>query len=154
MTIGTLPVAGGILGLTHLPGRDGAFDADIAAWADFSPSLVLSLTEPSESDPARIAAALAARAIAHRHVPVRDYDVPPPGMDWPALRDCLRTALAGGGRALIHCHGGRGRSGMIALRLMIEAGEPPDSALTRLRAARPGAVETPQQEAWARRGAP
>jgi hypothetical protein len=43
---------------------------------------------------------------------------------------------------------------MAALRLMVEAGEPPDTALGRLRAVRPGAVETEDQMAWARRGSP
>ena len=53
------------------------------------------------------------------------------------------SALQGKGRVLIHCMGGCGRSGMAALRLMIEAGEAPGAALERLRAVRPCAVETP-----------
>ena len=38
---------------------------------------------------------------------------------------------------------------MIALRLMIDSDEAPDTALTRLRAARPCAVETKAQLRWA-----
>jgi hypothetical protein len=45
--------------------------------------------------------------------------------------------------------GGCGRSGTALLRLMVESGEDPIPALTRLRAARPCAVETPAQFAWA-----
>jgi hypothetical protein len=41
---------------------------------------------------------------------------------------------------------------MIALRLMVERGEPAEAALARLRAARPGAVETAEQLAWAQAG--
>jgi len=52
----------------------------------------------------------------------------------------------------VHCRGGCGRSGMIALRLMIEIGEAADDALARLRAVRPCAVETPQQLRWATAG--
>ncbi len=54
-----------------------------------------------------------------------------------------------GGRVLVHCMGGCGRSGMALLRLMVESGEPADRALARLRAVRPCAVETPEQLAWA-----
>ena len=59
------------------------------------------------------------------------------------------AALRGGGRVLIHCRAGRGRSGMIALRLMIAGGERPVAALKRLRAVQPEAVETPGQMNWA-----
>ena len=68
---------------------------------------------------------------------------------WRALGANARRALAGGGRVLIHCRAGCGRSGMAALRLMIECGEAPDEALARLRAVRPCAVETGAQMAWA-----
>ena len=53
---------------------------------------------------------------------------------------------------MIHCFGGCGRSGMAALRLMVEAGEDADEALERLRAVRPCAVETDAQLRWARAG--
>ncbi|MDH5531227.1 MAG: protein phosphatase, partial [Paracoccaceae bacterium] len=46
---------------------------------------------------------------------------------------------------------GCGRSGMAVLRLMVEAGEPVDVALIRLRKVRPCAVETDAQLAWASR---
>jgi len=41
---------------------------------------------------------------------------------------------------------------MIALRLLVERGEDASSALARLRAARPRAVETDAQLAWASAG--
>jgi len=49
---------------------------------------------------------------------------------------------------LIHCTGGLGRSGMIAARLLVELGEEPRLAMQRVRAARPGAIETAAQEAY------
>jgi protein-tyrosine phosphatase len=57
--------------------------------------------------------------------------------------------LRSGGRVLVHCFGGCGRSGMAALRLMVAAGEGPESALHRLRASRACAVETEAQRLWA-----
>ncbi|MDG0986802.1 MAG: protein-tyrosine phosphatase family protein, partial [Paracoccaceae bacterium] len=55
-----------------------------------------------------------------------------------------------GSRILVHCRGGCGRTGMIVLRIMVEFGENPDKALQRLRRIRPCAVETKDQENWAR----
>jgi len=57
--------------------------------------------------------------------------------------------LQTGGSVLVHCKGGCGRSGMAALRLMVEAGEDPHLAFARLRDVRPCAVETEAQLAWA-----
>ena len=47
---------------------------------------------------------------------------------------------------------GCGRAGMMVLRLMIAAGEEANTALVRLRAARPCAVETDDQMRWAFQG--
>jgi protein-tyrosine phosphatase len=47
--------------------------------------------------------------------------------------------------------GGCGRSGSVALRLMVETGEAAADAFIRLRAARPCAVETDAQYRWASR---
>ncbi|MAZ20517.1 MAG: hypothetical protein CMN19_04985 [Roseovarius sp.] len=68
---------------------------------------------------------------------------------WGEIEARALAALRGGGRVLIHCRAGRGRSGMIALRLMIAGGERPVAALKRLRAVQPEAVETPGQMNWA-----
>jgi protein-tyrosine phosphatase len=50
---------------------------------------------------------------------------------------------------LVHCYAGVGRSGMIALRLLVERGANPEDALTQIRKVRPGAVERPAQYEWA-----
>ncbi|SMY06745.1 hypothetical protein LOM8899_00875 [Flavimaricola marinus] len=61
----------------------------------------------------------------------------------------VRGLLGQGGKVLVHCFGGCGRSGMAVLRLMIEAGEDGATALTRLQELRPCAVETEAQRVWA-----
>lgn len=66
----------------------------------------------------------------------------------------LAARLARGERIALHCLGGCGRSGMIALRLMVLSGEAAGRALERLRAARPCAVETEAQRVWASREPP
>ena len=143
--IGWIALHGGRLGLTALP-RTPAHRAALAA---HTPSVILSLTEDGEW-PEVANAPFAGTVARHLRFPIPDYGTPPPDADWLSLSTTLQAALRDAGTVIIHCWGGRGRSGMIALRLMIEAGENPVDALARLRAARPGAVETAEQELWAR----
>ncbi|SHL37912.1 Dual specificity phosphatase, catalytic domain [Roseovarius marisflavi] len=153
--IHALPVAGGILALAPLPGGAGSYDADLAHLHDWRPALVISMTtlaEMTASGAADLGADLQENGTRWAHVPVEDYGVPNPEVTdiWEAAAQAALLALQGGGRVLIHCRGGCGRSGMAALRLMIEAGEDPDAALKRLRAVHPCAVETDEQMLWAR----
>lgn len=55
---------------------------------------------------------------------------------------------------VVHCKGGLGRAGTIAARLMIELGIAPDTAVTRVRQVRPGAIETSAQLAYVKRQKP
>ncbi len=159
LTIATLPLGGGLLGICPMPGREGAYAADLADLRAFGPALVISMT-PAEEMAARGAGSLpddlARAGIVWRNLPVTDFGVPDARTDrlWPEAGALARGVLAAGGRVLVHCMGGCGRSGMAALRLMVEAGETPDAALNRLRASRPCAVETDEQFKWAalRRG--
>lgn len=151
MDIACLDVPPGTIALCPLPGRDGAWQDDVAAIAQFAPALILSLTEPGESPRDLLQGLRIGGAMVLRFA-IPDYGTPAPQADWKALSVAAHKALDAGLRVLVHCHGGRGRSGMIALRLMIERGENPDAALMRLRQHRPGAVETDAQEVWARHG--
>jgi protein-tyrosine phosphatase len=129
-----------------MPGRGGDFAGDLARLLDWRPDLVVSMTESHEMA-ADLPGALAGAGIGWRHFPVVDYGVPAAGFD--ALASRIGAVLDGGGRVLLHCMGGCGRSGMVALAVMVRAGEAPDAALDRLRAVRPCAVETEAQRAWA-----
>jgi protein-tyrosine phosphatase len=149
LTIAAIKLAGGVLAISSMPGRAGGYASDLIAILDWRPTLVVSLTEAGESAQAApaLAADLCRNGILWRHFPIADYGIPEAG--WLPVSIELHAVLAQGGKVLVHCMGGCGRSGMIALRLMIEAGEAPKSALTRLRAIRPCAVETDAQFAWA-----
>lgn len=123
---------------------------------DWAPDLVLSMTEIEEM--AQLGAgglgeALKGAGIHWRHLPIRDFGVPPTEIQtvWPMVSARAHEILADGGKVLAHCRGGCGRSGMVLLRLMVELGEAPDAALTRLRAVRSCAVETEAQRLWAER---
>lgn len=157
LTIYALPVAGGQLGLCPLPGNAGDYVGDMARINHWKPGLVMSMTTVEEHIAAggpRLGADLQSMACRWIHLPVPDFDIPPlhVAMRWPAASRSARMALEGGGRVLVHCRGGCGRSGMAVLRLMIECGEAPAQALARLRAVRPCAVETQAQLEWAHAG--
>jgi protein-tyrosine phosphatase len=144
---------GGRVGLCRLPGRGGDLANDVVEIRKWQASLVVSLTEIEEMEKLGakdLATLLVQQKIDWRHFPIVDYGVPTEKVDaeWRVLSQELHQALSAGENILLHCHGGLGRSGMIALRLMIECGEAPEAALARLRSVRPGAVETEAQLAW------
>jgi len=149
-----LPVGGGELALSPMPGRTRHYHTDWQHLLAWRPDLVLTTTTQPELDrkgAGTLGADLGKAGIGWLHVPVPDFGVPA-DVDWPRLRDEVQAVLAQKGRVLVHCFGGCGRSGMMVLRLMIAAGEAPDAALARLRAVRPCAVETGEQMRWARLG--
>ena len=143
----------GGIGLSACPGRQAPLARDIDAIAAEGVAMVVSLIEATEAPETihDLPGLLDRRGIRWRHFPIEDYGVPRDS-DWPALAGVLHRVLDEGGRILLHCWGGKGRSGMIALRLMVERGETFSAAFERLRALRPGAVETDAQRAWAEAG--
>jgi len=149
-----LAAGGGGLGLCAVPGGAGDYAGDLALLRRWRPDLVLSMTEPVElamAGAAGLAADLRALGIGWRSLPIRDFAAPDPTAEaqWPAISEVAGKLLARGGRMLVHCRGGCGRSGMAALRLMVEQGEPAAHSLARLRHVRPCAVETDAQRQWA-----
>ena len=156
--IAELAAGGGRLALCPMPGRDADYAGDLAAILRWAPALVLTMATGPELAAAgalRLTGDLAARGIGWRHLPVADFAADSAALreGWAAASAEARTHLAGGRSVLAHCLGGCGRSGMVVLRLMVEAGEAPEAALARLRAVRPCAVETAAQEVWAMQGA-
>jgi len=154
LVIHALSVADGILALCPLPGAGGNYRGDLEHIHDWKPGLVISMTTEAEQVAVGGGAlGIDIQSMASRwvHLPVSDFGAPPADVlaQWSEVSQMARSALVGGGRVLVHCRGGCGRSGMVVLRLMIECGERPERALTRLRAVRPGAIETPEQMQWA-----
>jgi len=155
-TLYALPVARGTLALAGMPGRNETYDDDLALLAQWKPSLVISLVtrvEMVEVEALDLGADIQARGTRWVHMPIRDMSVPTAqqDVDWPGVASRALAAINGGGRVLVHCAAGCGRSGMLVLRLMIGAGEKPDVALARLRALRSCAIETEAQMEWALR---
>ena len=137
-----------------LPGRDGQLASDLEAIIAWSPDLIVSLVEPQELDNLQLESLPGHLTIIARqwlNLPVPDYGIPAADAPVAAVFKELAAAMQAGGGVLIHCHGGRGRSGMMAARLLSLAGMTPAEAVTTVRAARPGAIETAEQEAWVAR---
>ena len=149
-----VPVGQGMLAISPIPGLNGSYEDDLLAIHGWGAKVVFSMTEMAELQCAgagEIGAHMAAMGIEWHHLPIRDFGAP--GLDvvakWRQASDSAHAAFDVGHRVLIHCRGGCGRSGMAALRLLVERGEEAAGALARLRAVRPCAVETDEQYAWA-----
>lgn len=146
----------GRIALSRLPGRTGQLGQDVEAIARWGARLVVSMTDTGEMlryGAEILAPELTSQGIAHAHFPIRDFGTPEERNEgWLLLSRLIHQRLQVGEAVLLHCMGGKGRSGMVAMRLLIESGTPPDEALEAVRRARPGAVETEAQKAWAMEG--
>ncbi len=156
-TIAEVAVGAGRIGLCPMPGRCGGYAGDLGAVLAWAPVLVLTMTTSEELERQGAGALprdLAAAGIAWHHLALADFGASSAALalGWAGVGAEAATVLAPGGRVLAHCMGGCGRSGMAMMRLMVEAGEVPEAALARLRAARPCAVETEEQQAWVAAG--
>ena len=155
LAVPDFPEAAGRLGFAGLPKSD----ADIKIWAAVAPSAVICLAPeclyPDEHGFDTVDGAKRAGLVCHC-LPIEDYSVPLAETleRWKALAPRLAQSLRAGEGLIILCKAGFGRSGMMTARLMVEMGVDPEEAITRIRTARPGAIETPEQEDFVRLGRP
>ena len=153
----------GRIGMTFCPGkhdplamtRPWARDMRtyLAAIVDWKAVALVTLMESHELDMLGVSGlgdAVKTRGLDWYHLPVQDVSVPSAAFEeeWTEVGETLRKQLLVGQSIVVHCRGGLGRTGMVAARLLIELGEKPVTALQRVRAARPGAVETVEQEEY------
>lgn len=87
------------------------------------------------------------------HCPIRDFGVPEqiPGSGGydKTIQDLLEALVQG--PVLLHCAAGLGRSGLTAACLLVKTGLSSDEAIERVRRARPGTIQTAEQEKFVRR---
>ena len=144
----------GTLAISAMPGRTRHYGTDWKRLLDWDPQMVVTMCGQVELDrkgSGSLGADLRAHGIDWAHVPVTDFGAPDEQAEalWLDAENRALAVSGAGGRVLVHCFGGCGRSGMAVLRLMVAAGEAPDAAFARLRHVRPCAVETDAQMAWA-----
>ena len=150
-----ISVGPALLGMGHLPGLQGNFLADVEKIFNWKPAAIISLTEKKEMEDlgaSNFISLIEKEKIPWLHFPIKDFGIVDQQQEflWEPTSKNIHQKINTGGRILVHCRGGCGRSGMIVLRIMIEFGEDPREALERLRKIRPCAVETKEQENWAR----
>ena len=168
-----LPIAivptpgGGAIGIAMAPGKihpeaatgpwERDLDADFDTITAFGAAQIITLMEAPELEGVaipirRLRAASVRHAVHWRHWPIVDFNTPDAAFEdlWANEAGDVCAELAGGGKVLVHCRGGRGRSGLVAARLLIELGVSNEEAFAAVRAAEPLAMETAVQEAHVR----
>ncbi|UGB26067.1 ADP-ribosylglycohydrolase family protein [Methylorubrum sp. B1-46] len=165
LEIATLPAGTGFgeIGITFCPGKvqaDGAagswnrdLKTDIKAIAGFGANALVTLIEDHEIEALRVPgleAECRLRGIDWLHLPIPDVSIPDEAFEaaWVTVGGGLRSCLRNGFKVCVHCKGGLGRAGTIAARLLVELGADPEDAIQRVREARPGAIETLEQERY------
>jgi ADP-ribosyl-[dinitrogen reductase] hydrolase len=131
--------------------RDLSLDLD--AVRDWGAAAVVTLVEPKELVVLRVehlGEEVLRRRMLWFHLPIIDVSTPDEGFErqWEVAGNELRMLLRSGRDVLVHCRGGLGRAGTIAARLLIELGMEPATAIRQVRAVRPGAIETLEQEKY------
>lgn len=172
LSIAELPVGanGGAIGVTFAPGKfqenamTGAWardlDADLAAIHSWGARHLITLLEPHEFDELRISS-LPTQASDHGlmwyGLPITDGNAPDERFlsPWKELGPYLIRELLDGKRVVVHCKGGLGRAGTVASLLLLSTKTSSDaeSAMLAVRTARPGAIETLEQECFVRKWA-
>lgn len=153
----------GRVGVTFCPGKhdphamsggwDRDLDADLDAVRDWGAAAVVTLVEPKELTRLRVerlGEEVARRNMQWFHLPIVDVSIPDRRFEqeWEVAGEKLRSILRNGSDVVVHCRGGLGRAGTIASQLLIELGTPPKIVIERVRAVRPGAIETRAQEEY------
>lgn len=165
LRIDTIPLPGnrGHIGMTICPGKKDrsysgtAWDRDLNTDLDvvtaWGADAVVTLMEQFELELLGITdlpALLESRGTEWHHLPIRDVDVPDRQFEenWLESGQRIRSLLFSGGRVLLHCRGGIGRTGTIAARLLVEFGFKPADAIALVRQTRSGTIETAAQERY------
>lgn len=81
------------------------------------------------------------------HQPIEDDHAPDEEFDarWKVISPQVHNALQQGGKVVLHCMGGSGRTGLLAAHILLELGWDLDSIKTEVKALRPGAFTKPLQ---------
>ena len=127
--------------------------ADLMAVHDWGAEAVITLLpdeEMAELGVLGLGATVRQLGMSWLHLPINDGGAPSPGWDrdWVAGGKQIHSALDRGGRVLVHCEAGRGRSGTVAARILMDRGASAQGAINAVRTVLPGAIDGPDQLAY------
>ncbi len=139
------------MGLCACPGQSASLSVDLLRLRDWGARGLVTLIEDHELELLGVTPLpeeIEALGMRWWHLPIRDMDTPDAGFEirWRKAGQELCSLLGDGFSVALHCRGGKGRTGTIAARLLVELGSAPALAIERVRAARPGSIETRAQE--------
>ena len=146
--------------LTCFPGRNGkkiSFEEDIFIeelhnFSSLNSSSIVTLVEDKEiknlCDKKFFVRKIYSQNLKWIHMPIEDLKPPDHKFieKWQTTKVLLKNNLIEGKNIILHCMGGKGRSGTIAAILLIEFGEKHKEAIEIVRENRKGAIETKEQE--------
>lgn len=156
-----LPEGGGVIGITFCPGKcdlqahNGPWardlPLDLGAIRSWGANALVTLLEDQEFDQLhvrKLGDMAESAGLEWHHLPIPDMAAPGWHFErrWVYSGARLRRLLRRGGRVVLHCRAGLGRAGVIAARLLVELGVPAAEAVSQARKARPGAIQTADQE--------
>ncbi|MBI2193835.1 MAG: dual specificity protein phosphatase family protein [Planctomycetes bacterium] len=116
------------------------FPVDLEFLRALHVDLVISLTELPL--PEHVQILLESRIL---HLPVPDLSRPAQEQVEQAVQEIHQT-LEGGGKVVVHCGAGMGRTGVILACYLVFTGLSAEDAITEVRIRRPGSIETEDQE--------
>jgi len=162
LEIGTIHLLeGGAIGMTRCPGkrRDREVceardvQADLVALSGWGATAVVTLNQEGELESLGVrdlGKAVQAAGMRWLHLPIGDMAAPdrPWEEGWKDIGPRVHQWLQAGERVVFHCGGGQGRAGTIAALTLIERGLASEDAIREVRLARPGAIESIDQERY------
>lgn len=148
----------GQLGLTMAPGKKDE-EAEISWNRNLQDDLVrlrdhygvvrlVCLLAPEELDELEIPNLLTeaeAYGLIPEHLPIPDDGLPESLVAFSMLVNKLIQAVSSGETVLIHCKGGRGRTGMLAASCLVRLGFSPEEAISSVRQVRSGSLTSARQ---------
>ena len=149
----TLPDSQARIALCPCPGQSAPLTSDLQRLCDWGARGLVTLLEDHEFELLGITSLskeVDALGMRWWHLPIRDMETPDADFEirWQQAGQELRSLLGEGLSIALHCRGGLGRTGTIAARLLVELGSAPATAIERVRAVRPGSIETRAQESF------